>query len=361
MNSLFAYTKSYQYVLSFIFLLPLVGISQYTDVINSNRPGISVSAYAVGKNVVQAEMGLFYEQQDHSLLNTQSDIWGTDISLRYGLLFERLELNYEGTFQDQNITYSNFDLLAKRRDFSRNRLGLKFLVYDPFKNPEANKPNLYSWRANNKFQFKNLLPAVSLYGGVNFVLGDNPFYIGEPTLSYRGMIATQSRITPRFVLITNTAYDRISTDDPELSYTISLSHAFRNPKWSVFVENQGIQSDRYADLLIRGGIAHLLKENLQLDFNMGASLKNTPSRIFFGLGGSYRMDFHKDSLKPIEDQEADQNGGAIDKKAMKKKKKAEKEKGNGAEDIDLGPSKKQLKKLKKAEKKKKKDSSEIDF
>ncbi|WP_051638293.1 transporter [Maribacter sp. Hel_I_7] len=361
MNSLFAYTKSYQYVLSFIFLLPLVGISQYTDVINSNRPGISVSAYAVGKNVVQAEMGLFYEQQDHSLLNTQSDIWGTDISLRYGLLFEKLELNYEGTFQDQNITYSNFDLLAKRRDFSRNRLGLKFLVYDPFKNPEANKPNLYSWRANNKFQFKNLLPAVSLYGGVNFVLGDNPFFIGEPTLSYRGMIATQSRLTPRFVLITNTAYDRISTDDPELSYTISLSHAFRNPKWSVFVEHQGIQSDRYADLLIRGGIAHLLKENLQLDFNMGASLKNTPSRIFFGLGGSYRMDFHKDSLKPIEDQEADQNGGAIDKKAMKKKKKADKEKGNGAEDIDLGPSKKQLKKLKKAEKKKKKDSSEIDF
>lgn len=360
MNSLFAYSKSYLYIFSFLLFLPLLGNSQYTDVINSNRPGVSVSAYAVGKNVVQAEMGLFYEQRDHTLLNTQSDIWGTDISLRYGLLFERLELNYEGTFQDQDITYSNFNLLAKRRDFSRNRLGLKYLVYDPFKNPEANKPNLYSWRANNKFQFKNLLPAVSLYGGANFVFGDNPFYVGEPTLSYRGMIATQSRLTPRFVLITNTAYDRISTDDPELSYTISLSHAFRNPKWSVFVEHQGIQSDRYADLLIRGGIAHLLKENLQLDFNMGASLKNTPSRIFFGLGGSFRMDFHKDSLKPIEDQEADQNGGAIDKDAMKKNKK-KKNKGSGAEDIDLGPSKKQLKKLKKAEKKKKKDSSEIDF
>lgn len=360
MNSLFVYSKSYLYLFSFLLFLPLLGNSQYTDVINSNRPGVSVSAYAVGKNVVQAEMGLFYEQRDHTLLNTQSDIWGTDISLRYGLLFERLELNYEGTFQDQDITYSNFNLLAKRRDFSRNRLGLKYLVYDPFKNPEANKPNLYSWRANNKFQFKNLLPAVSLYGGANFVFGDNPFYVGEPTLSYRGMIATQSRLTPRFVLITNTAYDRISTDDPELSYTISLSHAFRNPKWSVFVEHQGIQSDRYADLLIRGGIAHLLKENLQLDFNMGASFKNTPSRIFFGLGGSYRMDFHKDSLKPIEDQEADQNGGAIDKDAMKKNKK-KKNKGSGAEDIDLGPSKKQLKKLKKAEKKKKKDSSEIDF
>lgn len=359
MNSLFAYSKPLSYVVCILLLLPLVGISQYTDVINSNRPGLSVSAYAVGKNVVQAELGVFYEQRDHAILNTQSDIWGTDISLRYGLLFERLELNFEGTFQDQDLTYSNFDLMAKRQDFSRNRLGLKYLVYDPFKSEEANKPNLYSWRANNKFQLKNLLPAVSLYGGANFVLGDNPYYFGEPTLSYRGMIATQSRLTPRFVLITNTAYDRIGTDDPELSYLISLSHAFRNPKWSVFVEHQGIQSDRYADLLLRGGIAHLLKENLQLDFHMGASLKNTPSRIFIGLGGSYRMDFHKDSVVPIEDQDADQNGGAIDKDAMKKKNK--KEKRNGAEDVDLGPSKKQLKKLKKKEKNKNKQNDEIDF
>ncbi|MGB3144933.1 MAG: transporter [Maribacter sp.] len=358
MNCPTVHNKLYHYLL-FILLLPLGVSAQYTDVINSNRPGLSVSAYAVGKNVVQAEMGVFYEQRDHMLLNTQSDIWGTDIALRYGLLFEQLELNYEGTFEDQDLTYSNFDLLAKRRNFSRNRLGLKYLIYDPFKNPDANKPNLYSWRANNKFQFKNLIPAVSFYGGANFVLGDNPFYVGEPTISYRGMIATQSKLSPRFVMITNIAYDRITTDFPELSYLISFSHAFRNPKWSAFVEHQGIKSDRYADELIRGGIAHLLGENIQLDFSMGASFKNTPSRIFIGLGGSYRVDFHQDKLIPIEDQAADQNGGAIEKDAMKKDKK--KKKGNGAEDIDLGPTKKQLKKLKKQEKKKKKDNSEIDF
>lgn len=362
MYSRSVYSILFYFILGVSLLLPISATSQYTDVINSNRPGLSVSAYAVGKNVVQAELGFFYEQRDHGLLNTQSDIWGSDISLRYGLLFEKLELNFEGTFQDQDITYSNFNLLAKRRDFSRSRLGLKYLVYDPFKNPEANKPNLYSWRANNKFQLKNLLPAVSFYGGANFTLGDNPFYVGEPTLSYRAMIATQSRLTPRFVLITNTAYDRIGTDFPELSYLISISHAFRNPKWSVFVEHQGIQSDRYSDVLLRGGIAHLLKENLQLDINMGASFKNTPSRIFIGIGGSYRMDFHKDSLIPIEDQAADQNGGAIDKNAMKKEKRDRKRnKGTGAEDIDLGPSKKHLKKLRKKEKRKTREDSEIDF
>lgn len=359
----------YQFSLLVLFITTSA-TGQYTDVINSNRPGLSVSAYAVGRNVVQLETGFFYEQQDHGLLNTQSDIWGSDISLRYGLLFERLELNYEGTFQHQDIAFNNFDLSETRTDFQRNRLGLKFLIYDPFKNPQRNKPNLYSWRANNKFQFKNLLPAVSLYAGANFVLGDNPFYPGEAQISPRAMIATQSRLTPRMVLITNTAYDRIGTEFPELSYLISISHAFRNPKWSVFAEHQGIQSDRYSDLILRSGIAYLMNEGVQVDMNLGASFKNTPSRVFISMGGSYRFDFHKDKVIAIEDQDADENGGEIKKGAMKKaKKKKNKTQGSGAEDVDLGPSKKQLKKLKKAEKKKKKDKNkdkkkdpgEIDF
>lgn len=345
-----------------LFLASLSVTGQYTDVINSNRPGLSVSAYAVGKNVIQLEMGLFYEQQDHGLLNTQSDIWGSDISLRYGLLFETLELNYEGTFQNQDILFDNFDIRETRTNFQRNRLGLKFLVYDPFKNPERNKPNLYSWRANNKFQLKNLLPAVSVYAGANFVLGDNPFYPGEAQISPRAMIATQSKLTPRMVLITNTAYDRIGTEFPELSYLISISHAFKNPKWSIFVEHQGIQSDRYSDVLLRSGIAYLMNERLQIDMNLGASFKNTPSRVFISTGGSYRFDFHKDKLVPIEDQAADENGGEIKKDAMKKEKKKKGErKGSGAEDVNLGPSKKQLRKLKKAQKKKKDDNGEIEF
>lgn len=329
---------------------------------------MSVSAYAVGKNVIQLEAGLFYEQSDHSILNTESDIWGTDISLRYGLLFERLELNYEGSYQNQNITFTTIGTSDNLTDFSRNRVGLKYLIYDRYKSEERNKPDLYSWRANNVFQLKNLIPSVSVYGGATFNLGDNPFYVGDPTVSYRGMVATQSKLTPRFVLITNFAYDRITTDFPELSYLVSLSHAFRNPKWSAFIENQGIESDRYTDILLRGGVAHLLTENLQVDFNLGASFKNTPSRIFVTAGASYRFDLHTDTLKAIDEQDADGNGGAIKKNAMKKKKRGKKDDdGAGAEDVDLGPSKKQLKKMKKAERKKEKnkrdDSSngEIEF
>lgn len=365
MGSLFAASKAMKLLFLLLLFLPLLGFSQYTDVINSNRPGLSVSAYAVGKNVIQVETGLRFEQSDHSLLNTQSNLWGADLSLRYGLLFEELEINYEGTFQNKNTTFTNSGLEDSFWNFSRSRLGLKYLVYDRYKDPERNKPNIRSWRANNVFQLKNLIPSVSVYGGATFNLGDNPFYIGDPTVSFRAMVATQSRLTPRFVLISNIAYDRISTDFPELSYLVSISYAFRNPKWSTFVENQGIDSDRYADILLRAGAVHLLSEDLQVDMSMGASFKNTPSRIFVSAGMSYRFDLHTDPpVKAIEDQKAGENGGPIKKNSMKKKKgKKNKNTGSGAEDIDLGPSKKQLRKKRKAEKKKKKkkDDGVIEF
>lgn len=324
----------YRFLLILI-LVPFISFSQYTDVINSNRPGQSVSAYAVGKNVIQAEWGLLYEQRDHSDLNTVSNIVGNDLSLRYGLLLENLEINYEGTFISQDITLNNFGISGNRTNFSRNRIGLKYLIYDPFKNPEINKPNLYSWRANHKFKFKNLLPAVGLYGGATFNLGNNPFYREDATISYRAMIATQSRLTPRWVLITNIAFDRITTDFPELNYVISLSHAFRNPKWSIFAEHQGLNSDRYADALLRGGIAHLFSPNFQADFSLGGSFKNTPSRYFVHAGVSYRLDFHKDALVPIEEQESVNKikKGAMKKKAPKKTKK--KKKKRKKDDIDF--------------------------
>jgi len=293
------------------------GHSQYTDVINSNRPGETIGAFAVGTGIIQLESGVFYEQQNHSLFDTNSKIFGLSLNLRYGLLFEPLELFYEGTYQNQDITFNTSGLEDKYSDFGRNRLGLKYLIYDPFKNPERNAPNLYSWRANNTFQWRNLIPAVSIYAGANFILGDNPFFApDEPSISPRVMVSTQSLLSPRFVLTTNVIYDRIGSDFPQWSYLVSLSHAFRNPRWSIFVENQGIKSDRYSDILLRTGVAYLLNENFQADMLIGGSFKDTPSRGFIAGGISYRLDRHVDKLKPIEDQDP-----KIGRKDMRKKKK----------------------------------------
>ncbi len=327
------------------FALPFLGFSQYTEVINSNRPGLSVSAYAVGKGVFQIESGILYEQRDHADLSQESTIMGADLALRFGFFKEQLEIVYEGTYVQQDITFTAFDLSEKRSDFSRNRLGVKYLLYDPFKNSERTKPNLYSWRANNKFQLRDLIPAVSVYAGATFNLGDNPFYPEDPIVAPRAMVATQSSLGPRLVLISNLIYDRIGTDYPEMEYLVSLSHAFKNPKWSVFVENQGIKSDRYSDILLRTGIAHLFSKSFQADLNVGASFKSTPSRMFGSLGFSYRFDFHQDEVISIDDQKAGQNGASIKRNAFK-------------DDSDAalpGISKKKMRKLQRKAKKKKKD------
>ena len=45
-------------ILGFIFLSSSLSYAQYTNLINSNRPGSSQGAFAVGVNVIQFETGL---------------------------------------------------------------------------------------------------------------------------------------------------------------------------------------------------------------------------------------------------------------------------------------------------------------
>ena len=107
-----------------------------------------------------------------------------------------------------------------------------------------------------------------------------------------------------------------------MSYVISYSRAFRNPKWSFFLEHQGIQSDRFSDLLLRTGIVHLFNQNFQVDMSIGGSFKDTPFRVFGRTGLSYRLDFHKDELIPIDEQVPQ---GEIKKGSMMKKGKKSKQ------------------------------------
>ena len=50
-----------RYTLLFLFLTGAIQ-AQYTDQINSNRPGISIGAFAVGKGIIQFEGGFEYRR-----------------------------------------------------------------------------------------------------------------------------------------------------------------------------------------------------------------------------------------------------------------------------------------------------------
>lgn len=318
---------------------------QYTDVINSNRPGVSRSAFSVGTNVAQFEVGPYIIKEERTPASAyEVSGFGADFSARYGLLWEQLELNIEGTFQnDTKIFASNLDVEDKRSNFKSLTFGAKYLVYDPYKNEENNKPNLYNWKANHSFKWRSLIPAVAVYVGANFDTENNPYVApGIEGFSPKVMVATQNNFAGGWVFVMNLIKDRIGTDQSDFSYILTLTHSF-SPQWVIFGEAQGIQSDFYADNLYRFGGAYLWTKNFQLDTALTFNAKDTPSVLSVNLGMSYRLDFHKD--KEIDNGTSAKKEG--ERRSNKKGKKKKKKKGDDSDtkgtvkkqkrdDIDFG-------------------------
>lgn len=296
--------------------IPSIHYGQHTDQINSNRPGETMSAYSVGKSVIQIETGLYGIKQKHNLLNYDANGFGIDATLRWGLFMERLELIAD--IQYQNEKYNSLFNNSNIADFKQTILGAKFLIYDPFKNYEK-KVNIYSWKANRKFNWRQLLPAVSLFAGANFTMADNPYaFSPESSISPKIMLITQNHLGDgKWVFVTNIIADYVTTDFPSYGYVVTLTRGF-NDKWSGFVENQGFKSDFYSDAIVRGGAAYLINKDLQIDASISSSLKNTPSIVYGGIGFSWRYDANYKEVRVNID--SGDSGEKAEKRAKKTKK-----------------------------------------
>ncbi|WP_439151127.1 transporter [Winogradskyella sp.] len=297
--------------------------AQYTEVINSNRPGVSESAFSVGTGIVQFEAGAFTVKEEHTPLNYDVSGFGLDFSVRYGVLFEQLEFSLDGIYQNDKITFNNaaIPIEDKRANFKNLTIGAKYLVYDPYKNAEEAKPNLYSYHANKKFQWKSLIPAVAVYVGANFDTADNPFTAPDVEgFSPKVMIATQNNFNGGWVFVMNLIKDRIGSDFSEFQYILTLTHSF-TPQWVIFGEAQGINSDFYADNIFRVGGAYLWTPDFQLDANIAFNTKDTPSVFNIAFGASYRLDFHKD--KKIDNGNGNDGNFKRKRKRKNKKKKSD--------------------------------------
>lgn len=270
--------------------------SQYTDVINSNRPGVSRSAFALGNNVAQLELGPYIIKEKHTPLQYEVSGYGVDFAARYGFILEELEINLEGTYQKDTFidNRSTISEETSRSNFKNFTLGAKYLVYDPLKNAEEDKPNLYSYFANKRFKWKSLIPAIAVYAGANYDSKNNPFTAPDVEgFSPKVAVITQNNFVGGWVFVINLIKDRIGSDFSEFQYILTLTHSF-NPKWVVFGETQGIKSDFYADNLFRFGGAYLWNKDFQLDAAVTLNTKDTPSVFSANFGASYRLDFHKD-------------------------------------------------------------------
>ncbi|MFI0490504.1 transporter [Flavobacterium sp.] len=303
-------------VLIILFILPNINYGQYTDQINSNRPGETMSAFSVGKSVFQLETGFYGIKENHSILNYNANGYGLDMTMRWGLFTEKLEM-----IADLQYQYEKFNSLMTSIDKSAMKktvLGAKYLIYDPFKNYEK-KINVYSWKANHAFNWHQLIPAVSVFAGANLTFSDNPYYFSpKGAVSPKVMLITQNHLGDgSWVFVTNIIGDYIGTQYPSYNYVLTLTKGF-NDHWSGFIENQGIKSDFYSDAIVRGGAAFLVNKDMQIDASISSSLKTTPSILYGGVGLSWRFaDNYREVRMPIDT-------GNSDKKAKKKAKKTKK-------------------------------------
>lgn len=317
--------------LFFLLFCPILFISaQYTDELNSNRPGASQGAFSVGKKVLQFETGLSLGKEEHDLKKNETNAFVVDYSVRYGIWKEELEVSIMGEYQSNTITdfKGSLPYEYKESNFTSNTIGVKYLFFDPYRKMELEGPNVYSWKANYAFQWRDLIPAISIYAGANFDAADNPLtpdpvedtpLENESSISPKFVLSTQNNWMGGFVFVTNIIVDRITTDSPTYSYILTLTHT-PTDWFSIFVENQGIKSDFYADQLFRGGAAVLINENFQVDGSVLLNFKDTPSRLFGRIGVSYRFDMH-DSDEYIEDKGRSGRKNKRDKNKTGKKDK----------------------------------------
>lgn len=277
--------------------------AQYTETINSNRPGESQGAFSVGTRVLQVETGFDIGNDTHSLLKTDTDILGYNLNLRYGLFFEKLELNGLMRYQRNEVSFisgsASPDVIA---GLETVQIGAKYLIYDPYKYA-SDEVNLYSYHANRRFKWKSLIPAVTVYAGGVFDFTNSQFNsIREDGISPNLALILQHN-WGRWVWVNNIIVDRAGTTYPTNSWITTLTHSF-NSKFAGFAEYQLIDGDLYADYLVRAGAAYLITKNLQVDLSGLANFKDTPTRWNVSAGVSYRLDLHeKDEI--IKDRDAD--------------------------------------------------------
>lgn len=280
-----------------VFLIVLLLISfqniqaQYTEIINSKRPGFSESPYSVGTDVYQFEAGLFYRDSNTKNLFESTNTFGGELFFRFSKFIERLEVNLNIAYQSDEIN-DPLNVSEKISGISDLRFGAKYLIYEQ-KYTDKSK-EIRSWKKRNSFDKKRLIPSVGIYGGVNTNFLSDAYK--KEDLTFKGAVLLQNDFSDRLVLLTNLVVDEITAENMLYSYIVTMTYAI-SQNWSFFAENVGKYQNTYRPNYQFGtGVAYLFSPDLQLDASLRTNLFANDSYMFASAGISWRLNKHQDAL-----------------------------------------------------------------
>ena len=285
------------FIMSF-FIGSVVVFAQYTDIINSNKPGFSESPYSVGKGIYQFESNIFL--RNTSITNTFSkpQSLGVDILFRTSFFLDKLELNAQLTYQKDKIAFKNiFTSNYFTSGLSKMTIGAKYLVYQQTYKDKSKE--IRSWKRKNSFDITRLIPSVAVYLGMNTDFVNDIHKTGSITPKVGVLL--QQNLTQDFNVITNFYYDNMGTDFAQYSYIITLTQSFSN-RWSAFFENQMVFQKYQDNINLGGGLAYLYSRNLQFNTSARFLFEGKTQGYYAGLGVSYRIDKHQDPFTELDNK-----------------------------------------------------------
>jgi len=284
---------------SFLFFLSYLTVNaQYTNVINSNKPGFSESPYSVGTGIYQLESSVFYRnisiEPTFSIARSQ----GIDLFFRTSFFLDKLELNAQLAYQKDKVAFKNiFTSSYLTTGLSKMIIGGKYLVFE--QKYEDKSKEIRSWKKRFAFDKKRLIPSVAVYVGVNLDFINNVHKTGAITPKVGVLL--QNNLSPYLNIITNFYYDKIGTDYSELSYIVTATYNFTD-RWSWFIENQGVSKKYLNEQNFGGGLAHLFTPNLQINTSLRYVMEGNARGYFASIGVSYRLNRHRDKVTVYDEK-----------------------------------------------------------
>ena len=159
----------------FFVLIWTVASSQYTPIINSNRPGLTQGALQLPQEFTKSNLELLIGKISlFPLPKPKSQGAGFTLDLRTGLILQNLEFVYRVDYHNDQLTFNNVSgrLSYNRKGTKRNTVGFKLLLFDPFRNADWYKVNTKSYKANKGIRLIDLIPAISVYFGSELSFGN---------------------------------------------------------------------------------------------------------------------------------------------------------------------------------------------
>lgn len=262
--------------------------AQYTNVINSNRPGFSESPYSVGTGVYQIETGFFYNTSKIVRTFTIPKSFGLNMVLRTSFFSDRLELNTNFTIQKDQVAFKNvFTSHYFTTGISDFSVGAKYLVYH--QEYEDKSKEIRSWKRRHAFDWKRAIPSIAVYIGMNTNLV-NDIYKLEGITPKVGVLL-QNNLSNKLNIITNIYYDNMNSSYSELIYIVTGTYAI-NDNWSTFLEHQGSYNNFQINNNFGTGIAYLANRHFQVDASTRLNFNGKTTEFYAGIGFSFRLDRH---------------------------------------------------------------------